>query len=167
MQIWVHVLLSARCGGLISACNLQGDPTKQVQLRGHDDQITAFAMSSNGTMLASGQRGANSDVVVWDARSLSQKFRCGWCGFEQQGTYSDLDSNSDNDTIQDPVATVQLRLSHLTCCATSADAYNVQRSLTFIPCDHCTCRFQEHDIEICALGFSRDEKLLVTVGNEK
>lgn len=31
----------------------------------------------------------------------------------------------------------------------------------------CLDRFQEHDIEICALGFSKDEKLLATVGNEK
>jgi WD40 repeat protein len=54
---------------------LQGDPTKQVQLRGHDDELTAFAMSPGGNMLATGQRGQNSDVVVWDTKQLAQKFR--------------------------------------------------------------------------------------------
>jgi hypothetical protein len=29
------------------------------------------------------------------------------------------------------------------------------------------CRFQEHDFEICALAFSKDERLLATVGNER
>ncbi|KAF8060525.1 CFAP52 [Scenedesmus sp. PABB004] len=53
----------------------EGDPTKQVQLRGHDDELTAFAMSPRGTFLATGQRGANSDVVIWDARGLAQKHR--------------------------------------------------------------------------------------------
>lgn len=28
-------------------------------------------------------------------------------------------------------------------------------------------RFQEHDFEICALAFSKDERLLATVGNER
>jgi WD40 repeat protein len=55
---------------------LQGDPSKQVQLRGHDDELTAFAMSPGGSMLATGQRGQNSDVVVWDTKQLAQKFRC-------------------------------------------------------------------------------------------
>lgn len=27
-------------------------------------------------MLATGQRGQNSDVVVWDTKQLAQKFRC-------------------------------------------------------------------------------------------
>ncbi|WIA35292.1 hypothetical protein OEZ86_003749 [Tetradesmus obliquus] len=53
-------------------------------------------------MLATGQRGQNSDVVVWDTKQLAQKFR-----------------------------------------------------------------FQEHDFEICALAFSKDERLLATVGNER
>jgi len=81
---------------------LQDDPTKQVQLRGHDDEVTAFAMCPNGSMLATGQKGKNSDVVIWDTQQLSQKFR-----------------------------------------------------------------FQEHDIEVCALGFSADSKLLASVGNER
>ena len=32
----------------------------------HDDQITALAISNQGHLLASGQRGENSDVVIWD-----------------------------------------------------------------------------------------------------
>lgn len=73
-----------------------------MQLRGHDDEITAFAMSVSGGLLATGQRGQNSDVIIWDSQQLAQKFR-----------------------------------------------------------------FQEHDMEVCALGFSRDERLLATVGNER
>eukprot|EP00775_Hariotina_reticulata_P008043 gene8043-8238_t len=80
----------------------EGDPTKQVQLRGHDDEVTAFAMCPSGSLLATGQKGKNSDVIIWDTQQLSQKFR-----------------------------------------------------------------FQEHDIEVCALGFSADNKLLASVGNER
>ena len=32
----------------------------------HDDQITCVAVSNNGNLVASGQRGENSDVVIWD-----------------------------------------------------------------------------------------------------
>jgi hypothetical protein len=70
-----------RCQAVQMCCSLlplQGDPTKQVQLRGHDDELTAFAMSPAGNMLATGQRGQNSDVVVWDTKQLAQKFRCGF-----------------------------------------------------------------------------------------
>lgn len=50
---------------------------KQVQLRGHDDEITAFAMSPDGALLATGQKGRNSDVVIWDTQTLNQRFRQG------------------------------------------------------------------------------------------
>jgi hypothetical protein len=56
-------------------CVLQDNPLKQLQLRGHDDAITAFAMSPNGAMLATGQKGSNSDVVVWHTQQLAQQFR--------------------------------------------------------------------------------------------
>lgn len=41
------------------------DPHKQRFLKGHDDQVTCIAISHNGKLLASGQRGDNSDVLVW------------------------------------------------------------------------------------------------------
>ena len=42
------------------------DPHNQHFLTAHDDQITCLAVSNSGNMLASGQRGENSDIVVWD-----------------------------------------------------------------------------------------------------
>lgn len=54
---------------------VQSNPLKQLQLRGHDDAITAFAMSPNGACLATGQKGGNSDVITWDTQSLAQQFR--------------------------------------------------------------------------------------------
>lgn len=57
------------------SCLLQSNPLKQLQLRGHDDEITAFAMSPNGALLATGQKGSNSDVIIWNTQTLSQQFR--------------------------------------------------------------------------------------------
>jgi WD40 repeat protein len=54
---------------------LQSNPLKQLQLRGHDDEVTAFAMSPNGAMLATGQKGKNSDVIIWNTQTLTQQFR--------------------------------------------------------------------------------------------
>jgi WD40 repeat protein len=53
----------------------ESDPCKQVQLRGHDDEITALALSPHGRLLASGQRGTNSDVIIWDTANLTQSYR--------------------------------------------------------------------------------------------
>eukprot|EP00798_Chlamydomonas_sp_ICE-L_P026594 gene26594-18376_t len=39
--------------------------------RGHDDRISAFVLSHSGFLMASGQQGRNSDVVIWDTQSLS------------------------------------------------------------------------------------------------
>jgi WD40 repeat protein len=58
---------------------LQSNPLKQLQLRGHDDAITAFAMSPNGALLASGQKGQNSDVIIWNTQTLTQQFRFQVC----------------------------------------------------------------------------------------
>ena len=41
------------------------DPHKQRFFKGHDDQVTCVAISHNGKLLASGQKGDNSDVLVW------------------------------------------------------------------------------------------------------
>lgn len=42
------------------------DPHNQVFLRGHDDNITCMSLSPSGRYIASGQKGENSDVIVWD-----------------------------------------------------------------------------------------------------
>ncbi len=42
------------------------DPHKQRFLKGHDGQVTCIAVSHNGKLFASGQRGDNADVLVWN-----------------------------------------------------------------------------------------------------
>ena len=51
-------------GASIVVCDFD-DLHNQHLLRGHDDSVTALALSKRGTFLASGQRGENSDVIVW------------------------------------------------------------------------------------------------------
>jgi hypothetical protein len=45
------------------------DPHNQSFLRAHDDQITTLTLGNTGTMIASGQRGDNADIVIWDYAS--------------------------------------------------------------------------------------------------
>jgi cilia- and flagella-associated protein 52 len=42
------------------------NPNSQEFLRQHDDNITCLRLSPTGSMIASGQRGENSNVYVWD-----------------------------------------------------------------------------------------------------
>ncbi|CAI2361150.1 unnamed protein product [Moneuplotes crassus] len=51
------------------------DPHNQHFLRGHDDQITCLDLSCNGKMIASGQKGDNSDILIWDYESKKAVFR--------------------------------------------------------------------------------------------
>ena len=44
-------------------------------LRGHDEQITCLAVSHAGKMIASGQRGDNSDILIWDYDTRQALFR--------------------------------------------------------------------------------------------
>jgi WD40 repeat protein len=44
-------------------------------LTAHDDLITCIAVSNNGQLIASGQTGDNSDVVIWDYNTKAAKFR--------------------------------------------------------------------------------------------
>jgi len=64
---------------LIAGCSIVvrniADPHNQHFLTAHDDQITCLAVSNNGKMLASGQRGENSDIVVWDFDNKKAIFR--------------------------------------------------------------------------------------------
>ncbi|OQR89815.1 hypothetical protein ACHHYP_06029 [Achlya hypogyna] len=61
-------------GGCIIIASLT-DPHNQVFLRGHDGNISALAMSPSGALLASGQYGANSDVLVWEYASRRLLYR--------------------------------------------------------------------------------------------
>ncbi|KAL4432056.1 hypothetical protein ABPG74_017792 [Tetrahymena malaccensis] len=51
------------------------DPHKQSFLRGHDNQITCLAISNNGKLVASGQLGDNSDVIIWDFQYRKLRFK--------------------------------------------------------------------------------------------
>jgi len=61
-------------GGCVVVSDLS-DPHNQHFLRGHDGPITSLDMSKDGKMLASGQVGENSDVIVWDAENKSLLYR--------------------------------------------------------------------------------------------
>eukprot|EP00933_Yihiella_yeosuensis_P070649 TRINITY_DN78795_c0_g1_i1.p1 TRINITY_DN78795_c0_g1~~TRINITY_DN78795_c0_g1_i1.p1 ORF type:complete len:613 (+),score=88.29 TRINITY_DN78795_c0_g1_i1:61-1899(+) len=58
-------------GGVIIVGDLN-DPHEQVFLHGHDDFITCLAVSHGGHMCASGQQGANADVILWSLDSRRQ-----------------------------------------------------------------------------------------------
>ena len=51
------------------------DPHSQHFLAAHDDLITCISMSNNGNLIASGQGGDNSDVVIWDFNSKRAMYR--------------------------------------------------------------------------------------------
>ena len=57
------------------------DPHKQEFLRGHDEEISALAISSSGTLVASGQAGSTfhkgdkAPVLVWDLSRRSDLFQ--------------------------------------------------------------------------------------------
>jgi len=44
-------------------------------MRGHDDQITCLSVSHGGSMIASGQKGDNSDILIWDYDSKKPVYR--------------------------------------------------------------------------------------------
>ena len=62
-------------GGCVVACD-KDDPHKQTFFRGHDDSISCLTVSSSGGIIASGQDGAESDVIVWDYEAKEVMFRC-------------------------------------------------------------------------------------------
>ena len=41
------------------------DANSQEFLRGHDDEITSMTLSHSGSLIASGQLGINSDLIIW------------------------------------------------------------------------------------------------------
>eukprot|EP00164_Ancoracysta_twista_P003295 GFYU01004401.1.p1 GENE.GFYU01004401.1~~GFYU01004401.1.p1 ORF type:complete len:617 (-),score=197.08 GFYU01004401.1:136-1986(-) len=61
-------------GGSVVIADIS-DPHNQTFLRGHDDNISCLSMSKTGRLLASGQVGENSDVVVWDFETRKPLYR--------------------------------------------------------------------------------------------
>lgn len=55
-------------GHCILVTNLE-NPTDQRYFRYHDDEITCLSISNKGHLLSSGQKGNNSDVLIWDYQS--------------------------------------------------------------------------------------------------
>lgn len=51
------------------------DPHAQEFLRRHDDVVTSIAVSPNGRFIASGQKGENADIYVWDYQSRQVIYR--------------------------------------------------------------------------------------------
>lgn len=51
------------------------DPHSQHFLTAHDDLITCIAISNMGGLIASGQKGDNSDVVIWDYNAKKAIYR--------------------------------------------------------------------------------------------
>lgn len=90
-------------GGNIVISNINHPSASPRLLQFHNDKVTCIAISSQGHMLASGQCGDKSDVVIWDLKSNSTK----------------------------PL---------------------------FV--------FEEHDVEIIALCYSLDDRLLVSIGGD-
>jgi WD40 repeat protein len=61
--------------GSIIVISEMNDPNKQERLVGHDDYITSIALSQTGELLATGQKGENSDVLVWDYTKKRVKYK--------------------------------------------------------------------------------------------
>ena len=61
-------------GGCVLIASLK-DAHAQTFLRGHENMVTCLDMSASGALIASGECGDNSDVVVWDYETRVEKFR--------------------------------------------------------------------------------------------
>lgn len=53
----------------------ENEPGSSKLMKGHDGPITALAVSKNGKMIATACKGANADVIIWDATTLKLKYR--------------------------------------------------------------------------------------------
>lgn len=75
----VHLNPASQDYALVAGCSVVirdiQDPHNQHFMTAHDDQITCLAISNNGQMIASGQRGENSDIVVWDFAAKKPIYR--------------------------------------------------------------------------------------------
>jgi len=61
-------------GATVVVTNLK-NPTQQVFLEGHAGTVLSLTASSQGTLVASGEDGENSDVCVWDYATKQLKYR--------------------------------------------------------------------------------------------
>jgi len=61
-------------GACIVVCDFT-DPHNHVFLRGHTGDITCLVLSPSGRYLASGERGKNADVLVWDFQTKRLVYR--------------------------------------------------------------------------------------------
>lgn len=83
------------------------DPHAQNFLRAHDDFITCVAVSSSGKYIASGQRGTNSDVYIWDFETKSVIYRLeehdcmiqGLCFSEDEKVFASIGNSEDGKLI--------------------------------------------------------------------
>jgi WD40 repeat protein len=60
-------------GGVVILGDLN-NPHEQAFLQGHDDFITTLAVSNRGDLCATGQQGANANVILWDLASKRQVY---------------------------------------------------------------------------------------------
>lgn len=64
---------------LIAGCSIVigdlTDPHNQSFLTAHDDLITCIALSNQGHLIATGQRGDNTDIIIWDYAQKKAVFR--------------------------------------------------------------------------------------------
>ena len=61
--------------GCVAVINDSNDPNAQQFLRGHDDSLTCLAISNNGQVIATGQKGENADCCLWDSQTLKLAHR--------------------------------------------------------------------------------------------
>jgi len=52
--------------GACAVINSQTDPHSQVFLRGHHNNISCMTLSHSGRLLATGETGYDSDIIIWD-----------------------------------------------------------------------------------------------------
>lgn len=133
---------------LLPRCCTQGDPTHQMQLRGHDGEITAFALSVSGCMRRATHQPRRAPANLVHAPSS--------CVHVQQQHNPNLRHTPVPPRVQNSGALLASAQRGFNCDVVIWDAAALaQRS-----------RFQEHDVEVVAVGFSPDDRLLATIGCE-
>lgn len=64
---------------LVAGCSVVvgdlSDPHNQNFMTAHDDQITSIAIANGGQLIATGQKGDNADIVIWEYATKRAVFR--------------------------------------------------------------------------------------------
>eukprot|EP00762_Andalucia_godoyi_P002084 ANDGO_02593.mRNA.1 Cilia- and flagella-associated protein 52 len=68
-------LIYAAGGCIVVQSTSETSDSQQTFLRGHDSDVSAITLSSSGRLLASGQRGLDSDIVIWDVDARRAAYR--------------------------------------------------------------------------------------------